>query len=267
MKDLIGSPKRLESYVQFVYSSLLNMKDQGVVVSSNAIIKGRSGAKHEIDVYYQFENSGVIHKVAFECKFTSRKVEKADVVNFHGKLQDVGNIQGIFVSKEGYQSGAMEYAKHYDIKLLTIDELPTLNIIVANRLKSVTLPDETYVGEPFWALMGYKDGMVQGDYWSIKEESGNTIIPLFISKKDALGFLKETIRKNEFVVRGLPQHSLNFFLKSTLLARGKVKISLMLQGIDDEGQWPGTILTPEEVGMRFLNSSYLTDDGRLKLEK
>lgn len=52
MKDLIGSPKRLESYVQFVYSSLLNMKDQGVVVSSNAIIKGRSGAKHEIDVYY-----------------------------------------------------------------------------------------------------------------------------------------------------------------------------------------------------------------------
>lgn len=46
-----------------------------------------------------------------------------------------------------------------------------------------------------------------------------------------------------------------------------MKISLMLRGINDHGQWPGTILTPEEVGMRFLNSSYLTDDGKLKLGK
>ncbi|OTA18058.1 hypothetical protein Xvie_00744 [Xenorhabdus vietnamensis] len=256
MKSIIKTPKSLESYVQFVYSSLLNLKDQGVIVSSNTIIKGRSNAKHEIDVYYQFENSGVIHKVAFECKFKGRKVEKSEVIDFHGKLQDIGNIQGIFVSKEGYQSGAIEYASHYNIKLLTIDDLPSLNVIVANRLKSVALPDESYVGEPFWALMGYSDGKLQGDYWSIREGFKNTIIPLFISKNDAMSFLQSIRDKEKFVVRGLPQHSLNFFLKSTIIAKGCVKISVMLFGMDNEGKWPGTILTPEEVGARFLNSGY-----------
>lgn len=265
MKSIITTPKNLESYVQFVYSSLLNLKDQGVVVSSNAIIKGKSNAKHEIDVYYQFENSGVIHKVAFECKFKGRKVEKSEVIDFHGKLQDIGNIQGIFVSKEGYQSGAIEYAKHYDIKLLKIDDLPSLNVIVANRLKSVALPDESYIGEPFWALMGYQDGNVQGDYFSIKEGIRGSIIPLFISKKDAMSFLQNIRDKDKFVVRGLPQHSLNFFLKSTIIVKGRVKISVMLFGMNNVGQWPGTIMTPEEVGVRFLNSNYLSAEGQLEI--
>ncbi|MBN3122117.1 restriction endonuclease [Pectobacterium brasiliense] len=265
MRNMIKKPKDLESYVQFVYSSLLNLRDKGVLVSSNTIIVGKSNAKHEIDVYYQFENSGVIHKVAFECKFKNRKVEKSDVVNFHGKLQDIGNIQGVFVSKEGYQSGAIDYANHYDIKLLTIDDLPSLNIIVANRLKSVALPDESYVGEPFWALMGFSDGKLQGDYWSIKENLRNTIIPLFISKNDAINFLKKTQDKDKFVVRGLPQHSLNFFLKSTLIAKGHVKLSVMLYGMDNEEKWPGTILTPEEVGTRFLHSDYLSVDNKLEV--
>ncbi|WP_019844364.1 restriction endonuclease [Dickeya zeae] len=262
---MIKKPKDLESYVQFVYSSLLNLRGKSVLVSSNTIIVGKSNAKHEIDVYYQFENSGVIHKVAFECKFKNRKVEKSDVVNFHGKLQDIGNIQGVFVSKEGYQSGAIDYANHYDIKLLTIDDLPSLNIIVANRLKSVALPDESYVGEPFWALMGFSDGKLQGDYWSIKENPRNTIIPLFISKNDAINFLKKTQDKDKFVVRGLPQHSLNFFLKSTLIAKGHVKLSVMLYGMDNEEKWPGTILTPEEVGTRFLHSDYLSVDNKLEV--
>ncbi|MBL4864932.1 MAG: restriction endonuclease [Pseudomonadales bacterium] len=111
--ELIKTPKDLESYVQYVYSSLLNLKDEGVVVSSNAILVGRSGARHEIDVFYQFQKTGIIHKVAFECKFLKRKVEKSSVIDFHGKIRDIGSIQGILVSKNGYQKGAKEYANHY----------------------------------------------------------------------------------------------------------------------------------------------------------
>jgi len=51
LSSIPSKGKTFESYVQFVYSTLLNLKDEGVVVSSNAMLKGRSGAKHEIDVF------------------------------------------------------------------------------------------------------------------------------------------------------------------------------------------------------------------------
>ncbi|MGE4668613.1 restriction endonuclease [Yersinia enterocolitica] len=112
---MIETPTDLESYMQYVYSCLLNLQNEGVVVSRRAILKGKS-TNHEIDVFYQFERAGVIHKVAIECKYLSRPVEKKDVMVFRGRLEDIGNIQGIMVSKLGYQKGAYEYAKHYDIK-------------------------------------------------------------------------------------------------------------------------------------------------------
>lgn len=251
---LINKPKDLESYVQYVYSSLLNLRDEGVVVSSNVILIGKSGAKHEVDVYYQFEKSRVLHKVAFECKFKSRRVQKSDVIDFHGKLQDIGNIQGIFVSKSGYQQGAKDYANHYGIQLLTLDDLPTLNILVGKRIESVALPDESYIGEPFWCLMGFSKDRLTGSYYS--RPNGflfkKHLIPLFISKLDAYEYLKTLPDKDDFVVRGLPQHSLNFLFETANLMKGKVSFVLMLLGANSEGLWPGITYSVEELKSRFL---------------
>lgn len=252
---LIKKPKDLESYVQYVYSSLLNLRDDGVVVSSNVILVGKSGAKHEVDVYYQFEKSGVVHKVAFECKFKSRKVQKSDVIDFHGKLQDVGNIQGIFVSKSGYQQGAKDYADHYGIQLLTLNDLPTLNILVAKRIESVALPEESYIGEPFWCLMEISNDGLTGSYYSRSDDSvvfKKHLIPLFISKLDACKYLGMLPDKSDFVVRGLPQHSLKFLFETAKLGKGKVNFALMLHGADPDGLWSGISYSLEELKSRFL---------------
>ncbi|MGR4068617.1 restriction endonuclease [Billgrantia sp. C5P2] len=256
--ELVKKPRDLESYVQYVYSTLLNLRDEGVVVASNSILIGRSGAKHEIDVFYQFERSGVVHRVAFECKFTGRKVQKSDVLDFHAKLQDVGNLQGIFVSKSGYQSGALEYAEHYGVQLLELEDLPTLNILVGNRIKAVALPDETYIGEPFWAIMESKDGRLTGSYWA-KKDGGffeRSIIPLFISKSDASTFISSLADGKNYVVRGLPQHSLSFLLKTAGVVKGRVKFLLFLNGREEDGKWLGVLATPEEVSVRFLINSH-----------
>ncbi len=251
---MIRNPKDLESYVQYVYSTLLNLKDEGVVVSANATFIGKSGARHEIDVFYQFERSRITHKVAFECKYLKRKVEKSDVIDFHGKIKDIGNIQGIFVSKNGYQKGAKEYASHYDIRLLTIGDLPTLNILLANRIESVALPDESFIGEPFWTLMEVRNNELTGNYWSrvTKKFRSKQYVPLFISKRDAEEFLSKIIDKDTYVVRGIPQHSLNFLLGAAKLSRGRLKFSLMLDGADENNMWPGFTYDPEAVEARFL---------------
>jgi len=251
---MILNPKELESYVQYVYSTLLNLKDEGVIVSTNATLIGKSGARHEIDVFYQFERSGIIHKVAFECKYLKRKVEKSDVIDFHGKIQDIGNIQGIIVSKNGYQKGATEYGSHYGIKLLTMEELPTLNILLAKRIGSVALPDESYIGEPFWTIMEIRNGELTGNYWSRMEKTifGKQHVPLFISKKDAEEFLSNAINRDDYVVRGIPQHSLKFIVGTAKLSKGRVKFLLMLCGADENDMWTGLTYDPEDVEARFL---------------
>ena len=51
----------LEQYVKYVYETLLNLKGENIIVSTNAILIGRTGAKHEIDIFYQFSKAGITH--------------------------------------------------------------------------------------------------------------------------------------------------------------------------------------------------------------
>jgi len=41
-----------ESYVQLVFSSLLNMKDEGVVVGRNVQLVDKFGLAHRVDIFY-----------------------------------------------------------------------------------------------------------------------------------------------------------------------------------------------------------------------
>jgi hypothetical protein len=183
---MIRNGTELEEYVKHVYSSLLNMKDEGVVVSRRAVLRGKSGANHEVDVYYEFKRAGIRHRVAIECKHLGRPVEKGDIAEFEGKVRDIGGVKGVVISNSGYQEGAIQYASHWDILLLTTNDLPTLNILLADRLRTVALPDETYIGEPFWTIMEVRDGKVTGSYYGqMNQNDKQPHIPLFFSKQHA----------------------------------------------------------------------------------
>lgn len=92
----------LESYVKYVYENILNLKGENIIVSQNTIIFGNTGAKHEIDVFYQFTKADIIHKVAIECKDTGDPVPKGKVQEFFAKIEDIPNIIGVMISKNGY---------------------------------------------------------------------------------------------------------------------------------------------------------------------
>ena len=68
MKSNIEKGNDLESYVQYVYSVLLNLKGENIIVSKKADMQDVFGVTHNIDVFYQFEKANIQHKVAFECK-------------------------------------------------------------------------------------------------------------------------------------------------------------------------------------------------------
>ena len=105
-----------ERFTQYIYQKLVNndvLKPTKVL--HNTKLTGKSGCEHQIDVYWEYEIAGNKHQVAIECKNYDSLVPIGEVRDFHGVLTDLNNVNGIMVSKKGYQSGAKKYAEEYGI--------------------------------------------------------------------------------------------------------------------------------------------------------
>lgn len=86
-------------------------------VKQNVKLKGKSGQVHQVDVYWEYEKSGEVHRVAIECKNYRKSVSVGKVRDFFGVLSDLGDMKGVMVTKVGYQKGAKQYADFYGIDL------------------------------------------------------------------------------------------------------------------------------------------------------
>ncbi|EAN0545979.1 hypothetical protein GID46_14430 [Salmonella enterica] len=247
----------LESYTQYVYSTLLNPRDNGVEVRRNVVLKGLKG-EYQIDVFYQFENAGFIHRVAIECKYHNRPLDRDTIMPFCNKITDIGNIIGVIVSKSGYQSGAKEYAEKHGITLLTTEDLPKFNILVADYLINSMLPTKDWIGEPFWILMEREEDNVSGSYYKFSEKhNGRDVIPLFFSKREAIDFLNESEQTLHFAIRGVPQHYLKRLIAIT--DRLKPLFFLMLPVLNEE-QAKGLLIEPTELMKRYLLSEISSEE-------
>lgn len=119
MEEKINENTEYEKFTREIYQTFLDNEDiKHIKVEHNVDLVGRSGCKHQIDVYYEFEIAGIRHRVAVECKnFNTSNVSIGKIRDFYGVLTDLGNVQGTFVCKNGYQSGAIRYADYYGINL------------------------------------------------------------------------------------------------------------------------------------------------------
>lgn len=112
-----------ERFVQDVYK-ILNANDglKDVIVQHDVKLQGIS-REHQIDVYWQFTYGTVTYRVAVECKDYKKQVTAEKIEAFRATLLDIGNdIQGIFASRNGFQSGAIKVAETYKIQLMQIRE-------------------------------------------------------------------------------------------------------------------------------------------------
>ena len=101
-------------------------------VQHNIKLKGRSCCEHQIDVYWEYKRDGIEHRVAIECKNYNKRVSKDKVSAFYGILSDLDNVEGIMVSKQGFQKGAKQYAEHYGISLKELRSPNDVETIIGN---------------------------------------------------------------------------------------------------------------------------------------
>ena len=86
-------------------------------VQHNVKLRGKSGLNHQIDVYWEYNKDGIVHRFVIECKNYSYGVSIGKVRDFYGVISDLDNVKGIMVTTVGYQKGAKQFADHYGISL------------------------------------------------------------------------------------------------------------------------------------------------------
>ena len=219
--------KEFEEYIRYIFFHILNIKDEGIEIKERHKLQGLSGEMHEFDLFYEFDKSGIIHQVGIECKNTNRPIERSEIQVFVDTLNNFRNIVGIFISKNGFQSGAKEYGKKHGLILMDNDDLPTFAQMFADRIKTVALPEESYIGEPFWAIMEINDkNRVTGSYYGTGRPFPH--IPIYFSRRHAESML-EVLNKNgiaKYAVRGLTQFALRKFIITTKLMNIRIMICL-----------------------------------------
>ena len=110
-----------ELFVKQVYESIINNEGyENVLVKHNIKLQGKSGCKHQIDVYWELKIAGEVQRFAIECKNYSNTIEISKVRDFFGVIYDIGNIKGVMVTKIGFQSGAKLFADFYGVSLKEI---------------------------------------------------------------------------------------------------------------------------------------------------
>lgn len=92
-------------------------------VEHDVTITGKSGATHQIDVYWEFKAAGITYRTCVECKNYRSAVKKSHVASFAEVLRDIGNANGIIATTSSFQKGAKLLAKENNIRLVLVNHL------------------------------------------------------------------------------------------------------------------------------------------------
>ncbi len=116
--------RQYEILVVELHQALINADGVTTVsVAHDKTIIGKSGAAHQIDVYWEFELGGALYKTCIECKQFNSKVKKLHVAALAAVIDDIGGATGIFATTIGFQKGALLLAKQKNIRLVLVNPL------------------------------------------------------------------------------------------------------------------------------------------------
>lgn len=89
----------------------------GYACRRNAVVEGRSGARHEVDVLAEKRDGVTGYRLAVECKAWSHPVDKEVVAKLAFVVHDLGLHKGIVVALCGSSLGAEQAARQLGIEL------------------------------------------------------------------------------------------------------------------------------------------------------
>ena len=212
--------KEYELFTREIYQQLVNSDVvRPTNVEHDVKIEGRSGQKHQIDVYWEYEIAGNKHRVAIECKNYSTPVTKEKVCAFKGILDDLNGVNGIMVTKMGYQKGAKKYAKEYGILLKELRE-PKHGETAIGEIefhfhteirKTLFKVDEEWAMDHQISIAGYRQRLDMIGHASTHKWSTATHIPLSTNDSIIRDADDKVITTIEALEKAIPNHPTDDF--------------------------------------------------------
>jgi hypothetical protein len=127
-----------EILTQAVFDAILNTGEVKTIdVKRNVTLQGKE-TTHQIDLCWTFQVGGINYYTVVQTKNWAFPVKKGQLLQFKSVLADLPNQpRGIFVTRTGYQKGALEVAEANGILLYELRE-PTARD-ERHRLRAVVL--------------------------------------------------------------------------------------------------------------------------------
>ena len=119
------------------------LKQRGYEVTEHAVLKGRSGAEHIIDMLATRDDGIVTYNIAIGVKVAGDEVALSDIFDFDDKTYDIGIHDKILVVVPGLHREAEKFASLQKIKVLEVRDLETV------LSSTIPRPGEEVKREPF----------------------------------------------------------------------------------------------------------------------
>jgi hypothetical protein len=99
------------------------LKEHSYEVEENASLKGRSGAKHSIDILAKRDDGIIIHQIAVSVEVAEEPVGLDKVFDFDSKAYDSGIINKVFIAVPGLIKEARHFAQRQKINVFEVEQL------------------------------------------------------------------------------------------------------------------------------------------------
>lgn len=145
--------KEYEIWTKEIYEEIIKQEGfPGANIQHDVTIQGLT-TSHQIDIFFSYNLAGTTHGIAFECKDYKARVSQEKIMAFKSKIDDIREVtKGIFVARNGFQKGAISFAKAHRIELVELREpkeidwngfiktiILSLNIISINKILDIKL--------------------------------------------------------------------------------------------------------------------------------
>jgi len=102
------------------------LKQRGYEVKENAEVKGRSGAKHSIDILATRDDGIITYNIAIGVKVAGDEIGLGEIFDFDDKAYDIGIHDKILIVVPGLGKEAESFASLQRIKVLEVKDLETV---------------------------------------------------------------------------------------------------------------------------------------------
>ncbi len=102
------------------------LKKRGYEITENAVMKGRSGAKHNIEILATRDDGIITYNIAIGVKVAGDEIGLGEIFDFDDKVYDIGIHDKVLIVVPGLGKEAETFANMQRIKVLEVRDLETV---------------------------------------------------------------------------------------------------------------------------------------------